>query len=284
MTATSQNRQSLIARPALAVVLFLAAASTLSAQKPLKLQDAVGFSPKLGDSIPLDLEFRDHNGRSVLLKEFFREQPVVIVPVYYRCPMLCGLELNGLVRCLRGLSLSPGADFQIVTVSIDPRESPVLAAQKRSTYLAEYGRDNAASGWQFLTGEQAAIDRLCHAIGFRTAYDPQSGQFAHAAGLVVCTPEGRIARFFPGVEFAPRDLRLGLIEASRREIGTLADQVQLYCYMYDPTTGRYGLAILALVRAGGIVTLLALVTAVAWMLFQERRGLQAARRSAARHG
>lgn len=286
MTAKCRNDRKgrTIVRAALMAVVFQAASVTLFAQNPPRLQDTIGFSPKLGEAVPLDLEFRDHDGQPVQLNEFFGKQPVVLVPVYYRCPMLCGLGLNGLVRCLRGLSLSPGADFQIVTFSIDPRESPALAAQKRSTYLAEYGRESAESGWQFLIGDQAAIDRLCGAIGFRAAYDEQSGQFAHAAGIVICTPEGRIARYFYGVEFAPRDLRLGLVEASRREIATLSDQVQLYCYMYDPTTGRYGLAILALVRAGGVVTLAVLVTAVAWMLYQERRGMSAAQPGTVRHG
>ena len=266
MTTTSVIRCATLAATMLVVAL-----SPLSAQSPLKLQDVVGFSPKLGDAVPLELRFRDHDGRLVQLGGYFRGQPVLIVPVYYRCPMLCGLELNGLVRCLRAMSLAPGTDFQIVTVSIDPRESPGLAAQKRSTYLAEYGRDSAGSGWQFLTGDQVAVDHLCEAIGFRANYDEPSGQYAHAAGIVVCTPDGRMARFFPGVEFAPRDLRLALVEASNHEIATFADEVQLYCYMYDPTTGRYGLAILALVRAGGVVTLATLVTAVAWMLYQERR-------------
>jgi protein SCO1 len=284
ITNRSEHNGRTIARAALTVALLLAATVTLSAQNPPRFQDTIGFSPKLGDPLPLDLEFRDHEGRAVRLNGFFGQQPVILVPVYYRCPMLCGLELNGLVRCLRGLPLSPGTDFQIVTFSIDPRESSALAAQKRSTYLAEYGRDRGASGWQFLTGDQAAIDRLCEAIGFRAAYDQPSGQFAHAAGIVICTPDGRIARYFYGVEFAPRDLRLGLVEASRREIATLADQVQLFCYMYDPTTGRYGLAILALVRAGGVVTLLSLVTAIAWMLYRERRGGPAVQREAVRHG
>jgi protein SCO1/2 len=265
-----------------AVAVFLVATSTLLAQTPLRLQDQAGFTPPLGAAVPLDLEFCNHQGELVRLNRFFGKQPVVLVPVYYRCPMLCGLELNGLVRCLRGMSLSPGSDFQIVTFSIDPRESPTLAAQKRATYLAEYGRESAAAGWQFLTGDQAAIDELCRAIGFRATYDERSQQFAHAAGLVVCTPDGRIARYLSGVEFAPRDLRLAVVEASRREIATWSDQVQLFCYMYDPTTGQYGLAILALVRAGGIATLATLLTGIVWMLRQERRRNQA--RSAVRHG
>jgi protein SCO1/2 len=281
--------------PVSVAIVLVIAQSIVFAQAARRIPDDIGFSPQLGASIPLDLEFRDHHGRRVRLEQFFRDQPVIVVPVYYRCPMLCGLELNGLVRCLRAMSISPGSEFQIVTVSIDPRETPALAAQKRATYLAEYGREQSLSkngtrsvptnnGWHFLTGEQTAIERLCEAIGFRTAYDEQSGQYAHAAGIVVCTPEGKIARYFYGVEFLPRDLRLGLLEASRKEIATFADQVQLYCYMYDPTTGKYGLAILALVRAGGVMTVAVLVTAVVLMLYRERRGQTAAREAAAQNG
>lgn len=259
----------------IATLCVILSVSTVSAQ-PGKLPDRIGFSPPMGDRVPLDAAFRDHNGKSVTLGDYFEGQPVVVMPVYYRCPMLCGLELNGLVRCLRGMQKLPGRDFQIVTFSIDHEEGPELAAKKRNTYLAELDKEEAAAGWHFLTGDEGDIQRVCQAIGFRAERDERTGQYAHAAGFVVCTPEGQIARAMYGVEFQPRDLNLALVEASRGKIATLADQIQLYCYMYDPTTGKYGVAILALVRAAGLVTALALFGSVAWMLHRERRGKELA--------
>jgi protein SCO1/2 len=235
------------------------------------LQTAVGFSQNLNAPLPLDAEFRDENGTTVQLGDYFGARPVIVTPVYYRCPMLCGLELQGLLRSLRALSLTAGVDFQIVTYSIDPREAVPLARGKRERYLAEYNRQAAAAGWHFLTGDEKSIQRLNDAIGFRAAYNEETGQFAHAAGIVVCTPEGRVARYLYGVEFPPQDLRLSLVEASENRIGTLADQVLLYCYLYDPTRGRYGVAILRLIRFSGVLTVLLLAGGITWMLRRERR-------------
>lgn len=249
-----------------------------------KISDRIGFSPILGRQIPLEAEFRRHDGALVPLRSFFRNRPVVIVPVYYRCPMLCGLELKGLMRCLRGLTLKVGQDFDIVTFSIDPNEGHELAAQKRKLYLAELGQPDAESGWHFLTGERTSIDRTCQALGFRSEFDPRTRQYAHAAGLVICTPDGRIARCFYGVEFLPRDLKLGLVDASQGTIGTLTDHIQLYCYMYDPTTGKYGIAILALVRLAGVLTAALLSGSVVWMLFREHYPATFRRKELVSHG
>lgn len=234
-------------------------------------KDDVGLDQKLNAALPLDVEFRDESGKTVRLDDYFHDKPVILTPVYYKCPMLCGLELRGLLRCLRAMKLTAGEDFQIVTFSIDPRERPELARSKRKQYLASYGRDGAESGWHFLTGTQESITRLCEAIGFRAKYNKQTGQYAHAAGIVVCTPQGRVSRYFYGVEFSPRDLRLGLVESSHNRIGSFTDRVLLYCYLYDPTRGKYGLAILNLVRAGGVLTVAVLFGGVCWMLRRERK-------------
>lgn len=255
----------------LLIVALLSADGLAAQEQAPSLERRIGFSPQMGTALPLDAELKDHRGKRVRLGDYFSERPVIVVPVYFRCPMLCGLEMNGLVRCLRGLPLSVGRDFDIVTFSIDPREGSSLAAQKRKTYLAELGQDGATTGWHFLTGNQPEIQRLTDAIGFKSEFDPRTRQYAHAAGLVICTPEGRVARYFYGVEFAPRDVKLALIEASQGQIGSLGDHVQLYCYMYDPTTGKYGIAILTVVRIAGIITVAIIVFAVARMLSREHR-------------
>lgn len=250
-----------------------------SAQPPAgsDLRDQVGIEPRIGMPLPLDLEFRDEQGGRVPLRRFFGSRPVLLTPVYYRCPMLCGLELQGLVRTLRVMDLAPGRDFEIVTFSIDPREDAELARDKRASVLASYGRAQAGSGWHFLTGDEAAVTALCAALGFRAAYDSDTGQYAHAAGVMVATPQGRVSHYLYGVEFSPRDLRLALVESSEGRVGALSDRVLLYCYLYDATRGRYGLAILNLVRAGGVLTVLALFTGIGVQLRKERRSRVAAR-------
>jgi protein SCO1/2 len=192
--------------------------------------------------------------------------------------MLCGLELNGLVRCLRGLRMSTGMiaeqDFEIVTFSIDHRENSHLAGQKRKQYLAAYDAPAAEKGWHFLTGSEDQVQRLCESIGFKSKYDEATGQYAHAAGIVVCTPDGMISRYLYGVEFAPRDLRLSVLESSKGEIGSLAEHVLMFCYRYDPTQGTYGLAILNILRAGGVLTVMLLAGSIFWMLRRERHAMQ----------
>jgi len=255
---------------AMAALAGLQVAAAEESALPPALQD-VGFDQKLGDQVPLDLVFRDETGREVTLGDYFDSRPVVLSLVYYKCPMLCTLVLDGLTSSLKALSLVPGREFEIVTVSFDPRESPELALAKKEAYLARYGRPEAGEGWHFLTGEEESIRRLAAAVGFRYAYDPELDQFAHASGILVLTPESRIARVLFGIEYAPRDLKLSLVEASQGKIGTLVDQLLLFCFHYDPATGKYGAMVLNLVRAGGAVTVLGGGLAILGMLRRERR-------------
>jgi protein SCO1 len=220
----------------------------------------VGFDQRLGAQVPLDLVFRDEHGRDVPLGAYFGKRPVVLSLAYYECPMLCTLALNGQVRAYRALDFSIGRDFDVVIVSINPHETPVLAAAKKATYLSSYRRPGAEAGWHFLTGSEPSIRALASAVGFRYEYDPVSQQYAHATGFMVVTSAGRIAAYQYGVEYSPRDLRLALMGASEQRIGSPVDQVLLYCFHYDPSTGKYTLAVLNLVRGGAILTLLALMT------------------------
>lgn len=232
----------------------------------------VGIEQRLDQPIPLDLTFRDEAGDSVRLGQYFDQRPVVLALVYYECPMLCTLVLNGLVSSLKAVALDAGEDFDVVAVSIDPGETPAMAAAKKEVYLHAYRRPAAAAGWHFLTGEEPAIRALADAVGFRYRYDEASGEYAHAAGVTVLTPAGRIARYFFGVEYAPRDLRLGLVEAAASRIGTAVDQLMLFCFRYDPATGRYSAAVLNLVRLGGILTVGAFGTFV--IVSRKREGAQ----------
>jgi protein SCO1/2 len=218
----------------------------------------VGVDQKLNQSVPLNLTFRDERGKSVRLAEYFGQKPVILSLVYYNCPMLCTQVLNGLESSLKLIPMDIGKQFDVVTVSIDPTERPVLAEAKQALYTGLYGRPNAAQGWHFLTGDEPQIRELANAVGFRYAYDPGSKQFAHASAIMVLTPEGKISRYFYGIQFPSRDLRLGLVEASEGKIGTPVDQVLLFCYHYDPSTGKYGLLISRLIQAAGVVTVLAI--------------------------
>jgi protein SCO1/2 len=228
-----------------------------SSKTPLALQK-VAFEQRLNETLPLDLPFKDENGRAVKLGDYFGRKPVILAFVYYECPMLCTQVLNGLESALRVINESIGKEFDVVTVSFDPRETPVLAAGKKKAYLERYKRDSAAQGWHFLTGEQASIDALTKAAGFSFYWDEPTHQFAHASGIVVATPAGKLSRYFFGIDYSPRDVKFALIESSNEKIGTLADQLLLYCYHYDPATGNYGLTAMRVVRLGGVVTLVAL--------------------------
>jgi protein SCO1/2 len=212
----------------------------------------------LNEQVPLDLTFRDETGKNVQLRDYFGEKPVILSLVYYECPMLCSLVLNGLLRSLRALAFTAGEEFNVVTVSFNPVETPPLAAAKKEAYLQNYGRPGATAGWHFLTGEEEAIQQLTRAVGFRYVYDPASKQYAHASGIIVLTPQGKIARYFYGIEYAPRDLRLGLVEASANKIGSPIDQVLLFCFHYDPAGGKYSLIIMNVIRLAGLATVLAL--------------------------
>ena len=231
----------------------------------------VGIDQKLDEAVPLDLEFFDEAGRPVRLREFFGTRPVVLALVYYECPMLCTQVLNGLVGSLEGLTFNPGEDFEVVVVSFDPGETPALAADKRQTYLRRYGRRGTEAGWHFLTGREASIKALTGAVGFRYAYDEAIDQYAHPAAMTVLTADGRVSKYLYGIEFAPRDLRLALVEAGEGRIGTAVDQALLFCYHYDPETGRYGLVVMNLVRTGGVLTLVGLGAFILLALRRERR-------------
>jgi protein SCO1/2 len=225
--------------------------------RPDLLKD-VGIDQKLDQSIPLDLAFRDEHGNSIQLGQYFGEKPVILSLVYYNCPMLCTQVLNGLESSLKLLPVDIGKQFNVVTVSVDPTERPVLAEAKQALYSGLYGRPGAAKGWHFLTGDEQQIKRLANAVGFRYAYDPDSKQFAHASAIMVLTPKGKISRYFYGIQFPSRDLRLGLVEASEGKIGTPVDQVLLFCYHYDASTGKYGLLISRLIQAAAAATVLAI--------------------------
>jgi protein SCO1 len=241
-----------------------------SSQLPRALRE-IGFDQHLDEHLPLDTPLRDEQGRAVQLGEYFGRRPVVLVFAYYDCPMLCTLAINGLSSALKVLSLDPGADFEIVTVSIDPRDTPAAAAAKKAGYLERYKRAGAAAGWHFLTGDQPSIDRLTKAAGFRYAWDPETKQFAHPTGIIVLTPDGRMARYLFGIEYGPRDLRLAIVEASAGKVGSPADALLLYCYHYDPMTGRYGVAIMRVMRIAGAATVLTLGGFIVVMLRRERQ-------------
>lgn len=223
--------------------------------RPQLLKD-VGVDQKLNQSIPLGLQFKDENGKTVELRQYFGAKPVVLSLVYYSCPMLCTQVLNGLERSLKELSLEIGKDYTVVTVSIDPTERPVLAAAKQQLYTGLYGRAGAAEGWHFLTGAEPQIKQLAQSVGFRYAYDRDTKQFAHASAIMLLTPEGKISRYFYGITYPSRDLRLGLVDASERKIGTPVDAILLFCYHYDPGTGKYGLIISRVIQIAGGLTVL----------------------------
>jgi protein SCO1/2 len=237
----------------------------------------VGFDQRLDEQVPLDLSFRDESGRAVALSGYFGRRPVILVPVYYSCTTLCPILLDGLARSLRPVSLEMGKDFDIVTVSINPREGPSEAAAKKAQALQRYARAGGEAGWHFLTGEQGAIQRLTRAIGFRYVYDAKTDQYAHAAGIVILTPQGRTARYFYGIDLSPRDLRLGLVEAADGTIGSPMDQVLLLCYHYDPLTGRYGLVIMNVIRLAGLATVLAVGAFIVVMVRRDRLAAARAR-------
>jgi protein SCO1/2 len=238
--------------------------------KPAILQN-VGIDQKMGEPVPLDLEFRDEQGRTVKLGEYFGKRPVVLALVYYECPMLCTLVLNGLVKAMRAVEFDAGREYEVVTVSFDPRETPELARRKKASYVKQYGREGAEDGWHFLTGDIASIQKLTDAVGFRYEYDPTSRQYAHASGVMVLTPAGAIARYLLGIEYSQRDLQLSVMEAGDGKIGTTADQLLLYCYHYNPATGKYGVAVMRILRIAAGMTVLGLASFVTFMIRRERR-------------
>jgi len=235
---------------------------------PPELKD-VGIDQHLNQTLPLETPLKDEDGRAVRLGDYFGKRPVVFALVYYNCPMLCTQVLNGLVSALGVVSLDAGRDFDVVAVSFDPRDTAKDAAAKKAAYVGRYRRGGADAGWHFLTGDPEAIARLTKAAGFRYRFDDDMGQFAHASAIMVATPQGRLSHYFYGIEYAPRDLRLALVEASAGKIGTPVDQILLYCFHYDPATGKYGAVIMRIIRIAGALTLLVVAGGI---VFMSRRG------------
>jgi protein SCO1 len=227
-------------------------------QKP-SILDQVGLDQRLNSQVPLDLTFNDENGQAIQLKQYFGAKPVILIMVYYQCPMLCTQVLNGFAGAMNAVvRFDIGREFDVVTVSIDPRDTPQDAAAAKKKYLERYRRPTAAQGWHFLTGKKDQIDALAQAVGFRYAWDPEIKQYAHASGLMLLTPDGRVAQYYYGIEYVPRDIQLGLIEASKGKIGNMVDEVILYCYHYDPRQGRYGAAIFNVLRLTALATVMVL--------------------------
>ena len=219
----------------------------------------VGLDQRLNEQVPLEAVFKDEQGHEVRLGQFFKGKPVVLSLVYYSCPMLCTQVLNGQLGAFRNVSFNLGEQFEVVTVSFDARETPQLALAKKQTYIKGYNRPGSEAGWHFLTGDETNISKLTEAVGFRYAWDEQTKQFAHASGIMVLTPEGKLARYFYGIDYPPKDLRLALVEASQNKIGTPVDALLLYCYHYDPATGKYGVVVMNVLRLAGIVTVILIV-------------------------
>ena len=237
---------------------------------PVALQN-VRFDQKLDARLPLDATFKDEDGRQVALGDYFGTRPVVLAFVYYECPMLCTQVLNGLVSGLSVLDQTVGKEFDVVAISFDARETSVMAAAKKAAYLDRYGRPGAERGWHFLTGDEGNIRRVTDTAGFHYAWDEQTQQFAHASGVIVATPDGRLARYLFGIEYPPRDLKFALMESSEGRIGSVVDQVLLYCYHYEPATGGYSLAAMNAVRLGGVVTVVALLGFIGMSLRRDGR-------------
>jgi protein SCO1/2 len=247
--------------------------SPTAATMPRVLQN-VGFEPSLNAPMPLDLPFRDEAGRAVQLRDYFDQQkPVVLAFVYYGCPMLCDQVEQGVVGALRMLSFNPGRDYDVVFVSFDSRETPEMASEKKKKALAHFRRPETDSGWHFLTGPKESIDAATNAANFRFSFDARNNLFAHASGVMILTPDGRISRYFYGIEYPGRDMRLGLVDASAGKIGTPIDHVLLFCYHYDPSAARYSASILKIIRLGGVLTILCIVGGI-WI--SRRREISAA--------
>ena len=258
---------------ALCVAALTLSAASIHAQQtgPPPILRQASITQRLNEPIPPGIVFRDENGKAVHLGDYFGNKPIVLSLVYFDCPSLCTEVLNGELRTMKAITLDLGKDFEALTVSFEPKDTPELARAKRDVYAGQYGRPGGREGWHFLTGDQPSIDALTEAAGFHYAYDFASRQYAHAAAILVLTPDGRIARYFYGVQYPGRDVRLGLVEASEGKIGTPTDHALLYCYQYDPATGRYGLIVMNVVRAAGAVTVLVLGIFLFIMFRREHR-------------
>jgi len=264
--------------PVIRTILLFAACLSASLQPalasgnslPPELED-VGFDQRLGERVPLDLVFADETGSQAPLGTWFGERPVILALVYFDCPMLCPMILNGLTAALKPINFDPGKEFDVVVVSFDSRETPEMAAESKATHVERYGRPGTESGWHFLTGSAESIAALTETVGFRFSYSPEADQFAHTAGIVALTPEGQVARYFYGVDYPPKTLRLGLVEAADNKIGSVVDQVLLYCFHYDPSTGTYTAVAMNIMRLGALVTVALLGLFLLIQLKRERR-------------
>lgn len=283
----SSTIRKLVAAAVIAVCSSVAAWSQAAAPKmnpgegatnqKISILDQVGIDQHLNQQVPLDLAFTDESGQPVQLKQYFGSKPVILSLVYYQCPMLCSQVLNGLTGALNGIvRFNVGRDFNVITVSFDPRDTSQGAEENKQRYLKRYRRQGATEGWHFLTGKQEQISALANAVGFRYAWDPQIQQFAHASGIMLLTPDGHVAQYYYGIEYAPRDIQYGLIEASKGKIGNIVDAVVLYCYHYDPEKGKYGAVIFNILRLSALATVLVLG---GFMFIMFRRDMLAARQS-----
>jgi len=280
------RRSALLSLSVLAVLrlLALAFAQLLALPARAPAQNAAGtpaqlvdirIEQKLDAQLPLDLTFKDDAGQTVRLGQYFGKKPVILSFAYYECPMLCTLVLNGLVKGLRTIPFDIGKEFEVVNISINPREGPELAAAKKKNYVRDYGKPEAAAGWHFLTGDEESIRRAADAAGFRFRFDAATNQYVHASGIMIVTPKGRLARYFYGIEYSGQNLRLGLVEASEDRIGSPVDEILLFCFHYDPITGRYGLAITRVMQIFGLATALSLAGFMFVMFRRERRSAAA---------
>jgi len=257
------------------IVFCIAAVLPTSAWADFASQRAIlkelNFEQRMGNKVPLDIPFTNAAGERVTLGSLASDKPILLNMVYYECPMLCTLVLNGVLKALRVTSLNVYEDFDIVTISINPHETPQIAKEKKGYYVRKYNRPNADKGWHFLTGSQESIDAVAEAIGFTYVYEESTKQYAHAAGTVFLTPDGVISRYLFGIEYAPRDIRLALVEASENKIGNPIDRLLLYCFQYDPEEGKYGLLVMNVLRLAGLFTVLLLAGALLIMLRRERK-------------
>ena len=278
-----QLRQKEVAVKRVLTIVLLAASAWVPLyaqlyQEPMKqaprgmdpILQSVGVDQKLGSQVPLDTKFTDEHGQTVTLRQYF-DKPVILTLVYYTCPMLCSEVLNGTVTSLRAVKYDVGKEFNVVTLSIDPRDTPREATGKRILTLNRYARHVSDQGWPFLVGDKQSIDAIANAVGWRYAFDPKSGQYAHASAIMLLTPEGKVSRYFYGIEYSAKDMQFGLMDASKSKIGSVADQIALYCYHYDPATGKYGLVVLRIVRVAALLTLGLLGGFVIVMLRREKR-------------
>ena len=260
------------ARAAMLVAVLVGACPLAPAQTAQQrdLMQSIDFEQKLDEQVPLDATFRDESGKTIQLGELVGDKPVILTLVYYECPMLCTEILNGTLHMLKAMPFTAGMEFDIVTISIDPTEGPELAADKKGYYLRRYGRPEAAEGWHFLVGDEAQIARVADSVGYRYKYDTETGEYAHASGIVVLTPEGKTSRYFYGVQYDAAHVRLGLVEASENKIGSPVDKLLLFCYHYDPNNGQYNVKIMNVIKIFGVVFVALMVGGIFLLMRRER--------------